>query len=258
VVRRWVIGGAAAAIAVAAVTVYLRFRTDDTVTPVGVADAVAEFQGDSSPSTVDEAHATVHPAPGVYRYTTVGGDRIDALGGASHDYPAVTTIVVRATGCGVTQRWIGAVERFDEVLSCVDDDGAVATRAYTEFHRFFGTDDRQDYRCDGAGRPLGAPAGTTWTFTCRRDGETGVWTGEALGAGELTVAGRTVAVKHVAWSVDNGDPRDQQRTETWYLAGTDLVVRRVMDTATVEESVVGTVHYTEHLELTLDSLTPTR
>ncbi len=91
---------------------------------------------------------------------------------------------------------------------------------------------------------------------CTAGEQIDVFTGTVVGAEQATVGGSAVTVEHVVVTVDDGDARDSQRTETWYLAGTDLVVRRVSDIATTESSAVGDVHYTEHYEIALDSLTP--
>jgi hypothetical protein len=262
-VRRWVFAaGIAVVLVIVGAAVYaLWFRTDTTVTPFGVEEALAELASEpagSEPAGSEPAELPVLPAVGVYTYTTRGGDQIDALGGASHTYPETSTLTVRAMGCGVSQRWVAAGERYDEYEVCPADDG-VALVGWTEFHRFFGTDDRQSYECSGDPRPLGAPAGTTWTTTCRRDGEIGVWTGEVLDPETtILVDGDSVAAEHVVWTIDNGDPDDVVRIETWFMAGTDLVLRRAAVATTVEGSPVGDVHYGEIYEITLRSLTPTR
>ncbi len=72
--------------------------------------------------------------------------------------------------------------------------------------------------------------------------------------GEPTALGRAQRPLQVA----TDDSRDVQVTDTWYLAGTDLVVRRVVNNSTTNGSPVGDVHYLEHVELTLGSLTPAR
>jgi hypothetical protein len=64
--------------------------------------------------------------------------------------------------------------------------------------------------------------------------------------------------EHVVWTIDNGDPNDRQRIETWYLAGTDLVLRRIGFAQTQEQTVIGLVHYDELYDITLESLTPRR
>jgi hypothetical protein len=197
----------------------------------------------------------VQPAPGIYRYTTTGGDAVDALGGASHHYPATSTITVTVDGCATTQRWTAAAERWDELTTCAGD-GGVQLQRFVSLHRFFGADDTETSTCDGQARPLAAAAGTTWTARCIDGDETSTWTGTVLGVETAIVAGQSVDVEHVVVTIDDGDARDSQRTETWYVAGTDLVVRRISDIATTEGSPVGDVHYTEHYEMTLDSLSP--
>ena len=251
----------------------LRYRTDTKVTPVGVDAAVAEFEqsrrvslpaepaSDPPAATAgdDAGPLAVLPEAGVYAYATSGGDGVDALGGASHEYPALTTLTVTPAGCGVAQRWVAAEERFDQFLTCATPDGSgVELAAFTEFHEFFGISERDDFLCTGDPRPVGAAAGTTWTLVCARAGERATWSGTVLEPETITVDGTDVATDHVAWEIDNGDARDRQLTETWYLAGTDLVVRRVIDNRTIEGSVVGDVAYTETAELLLQSLTPSR
>ena len=86
--------------------------------------------------------------------------------------------------------------------------------------------------------------------------QTSVYHGTVVGAETLTVAGAPITAEHVSVTIDDGDSRDAQRTDTWYLTGTDLVVRRVSDIATTEGSAVGDVHYREHYELSLTSLSP--
>jgi len=254
-----VIAGATALVVAAAGVVawQLRYRTDHRVTPIALDDAVARYGEEQATAASLVAGNGVLPEPGVYSYATTGSDGVDALGGASHEYPATTTITVGVAGCGVAQRWDAAVERWDSFTTCADA-GGVRLVAFTQFHQFFGTDDREDYECSGEPRPVGATPGTTWEVTCQRDGETAVWHGEVLDPEPVDVAGAPVDTDHVAWTIDNGDPADSQRTETWYLAGTDLVVRRTIAVVTAESSPVGTVHYTEQAELHLTSLTPAR
>jgi hypothetical protein len=252
-------------------------RTDHTTTVVSPDQAVERFRQSTTTTappttsaaprptaapTTSAAPATTAPPPpapvqpGVYSYTTSGGDGVDALGGAGHTYPATTTITVTSTGSCTTQRWTAAEERWDETTTC-DVPGGVAMTTFVQFHRFFGGDDSQTDVCsDPQPRPIGGPAGATWTARCPASDQVDVFTGTVVGTEQATVGGEPVTVEHVVVTVDDGDTRDSQRTETWYLAGTDLVVRRVSDVSTTDPSAVGDVHYTEHYEITLDSLTP--
>lgn len=237
---------------------WLHSRTDHTTTAISVDQAIEDFRGSATtppaapPTTVPPAE----PAPGVYSYTTSGGDAVDALGGASHTYPATTTITVTSApdGC-TTQRWTAAAERWDETTTCPVGAGLQVQR-FVAFHRFFGSDDTETYTCDGDPRSLDAPAGTAWTARCVSGDDTSIYHGSVVATETAAIAGRTLSVQHVVETIDDGDSRDTQRTETWYLAGTDLVVRRVSDIATTEGSPIGDVHYTEHYEISLASLQP--
>ena len=258
---------------------YLHARTDHTTTAISIDDLLREYRrttqpsppppppsptssavaptttGATSPTTANITTPPVQPAPGVYRYTTTGGDAVDALGGASHQYPATSTITVTVDGCTTSQRWTAAAERWDDLTTCAGD-GGVQLQRFVSLHHFFGTDDTETSTCDGQPRPLGAAAGTTWTTRCMDGDETATWTGTVVGAETATVRDEQVDVEHVVVTIDDGDARDSQRIETWYQAGTDLVVRRISDIATTEGSPVGDVHYTEHYEIALDSLSP--
>ncbi len=282
--RRWIEVATAVALvaAVGGTWWYLHARTDHTTTAISIDDVLREYRRSTqpppptppSPSTPPSSSAAptttavapspttattpappVQPAAGVYRYTTTGGDAVDALGGASHQYPATSTITVTVDGCATTQRWTAAEERWDELTTCAGD-GGVQLQRFASLHRFFGADDNEATTCDGQPRPLGAAAGTTWATRCVDGDEAATWTGTVVGAETAVVGGESVAVEHVVVTIDDGDARDSQRTETWYLAGTDIVVRRISDIATTEGSPVGDVHYTEHYEIALDSLSP--
>ena len=135
------------------VTLWFSRRTDHTTTAVDLGDVVREYRAETSapptatPTTVAPTTApavTVRPVasasaptttlaparladPGVYTYTTTGGDGVDALGGASHTYPATTAVVVTPSGCGTTQRWTAAEERWDEATTCAVA-GGIASR----------------------------------------------------------------------------------------------------------------------------------
>ncbi len=263
--RRWIVVASVVILTAAGIGVYeLHYRTDHRSTPIGVDVAVQDFQvSAASVSVPDDALAPQLPALGVYSYTTTGNDGVDALGGASHSYPSTTTITVTAAGCGVAQRWAPIEQRFDETITCATD-GGIELRQFTAFHQFFGQDERERYTCSGDPRPLGATAGTTWTVACTKEtgtedvGVVSTWTGTVVGTESLRVGDDDVEVEHVTVAIDNQHPGDVQLIDTWYLAGTDLVVRSVVNNSSSSDSPLGKVHYLEHVELTLDSLTPAR
>jgi hypothetical protein len=262
--------GAGVIVVIAAVAGFFAWRTlreGGVTTAVPPSEALSRYRNGSSTSvatsvapssTIGAPAATaVLPAPGVYSYTTTGSDSVDALGGASHSYPATTTLTVRPAGCGVAERWVAAEERWDETVACSSGAGVLVSH-FTGFHRFFGGDSTDDYTCSGGPRPVDAPAGTTWTTICRATDETATYHGSVTGREELTVAGHPVATLHVSTTIDDGDPSDHQVIDTWYQLDTDLVVRRIADIATSSSSPVGLVHYRESYQIDLQALAPQR
>ncbi len=282
--RTTVLLGVAVVLASGGVYAWHRLATGGEVTEVGVAEAVDRYreQADATTTTpsaddraaddppadgdittiVDGDTTTTAPvvgslvAPGVYEYATIGFDRVDALTGARHDYPSITTITVVPYGCGVRLRWDVAVERWDSWDWCLDGDGVRQT-GWVGSHEFFGTAGRNDYICDGDPRPLDAPAGTTWAMTCRMgDRTTSTFTGTVIERTTLTVAGTEIPVLHLRYEVDVvGESTGHQSVEGWYRTTDGLPVREHLTISTKQDTVIGTTNFDE--TYTIDLLTPT-
>lgn len=276
--RRWPrLLGIALALAVAVGTVVLtRYR--NTTTPVTVAEAVEDFRADpgapppTTPSTdpvaTPERSTTAVEAPsprpvlptaGVYVYTTSGRERIDALGGAGHDYPATTTLTVRDGGCGAIVRWQPLEERHEEWEMCDQGDVAVIV-AYTSLHRFFGTDDRQVFVCDApielqTAVHLPSPA----PVTCRSDTLVERVVTVPIPPAPIVVDGKEVPSRGVSFAIElSGSAEGRTSGEMWFAESTGALVAWSETVETVSGSAIGDVRYTERFSLTLDSLEPTR
>src|SRR5262245_41031561 len=78
------------------------FILHDTAKPVSIQDVVRQFR---------EAVQKPGQLEGVYLYSTRGEESVDALGGATHHYPARTTITVVEVPCGVRLQWQPLEER---------------------------------------------------------------------------------------------------------------------------------------------------
>ena len=175
--RTAVLVGTVVVLVVAAGGVYAwhRLATGGKVTEVGVAEAIDRYREQIDATTTRPPATTVPPttevhavttmtaspttevhavttttvpvvhslvAPGVYQYATTGFDSVDALTGARHDYPNITTITVVPYGCGVRLRWDIAVERWDSWDWCLDGD-ALRQTGWVGYHEFFGTPGRE-------------------------------------------------------------------------------------------------------------------
>lgn len=234
--------------------------TDSTAVPLARTQQRYNASTSSIAITIDETTqpqaVTVQlPTPGVYVYATTGRDSVDALTGAHHDYPATTTITVTPTACGVQQRWDVLEQRWEEWQRCAEGEG-ISEAGRANYDEFFGQSQTDTWVCSGDARPVAAAAGTTWTTTCTGETSTDTFHGVVVGSESQQVGSSAVATMHVRVTITDGNPTDSQVIDTWYSAGTDLVVAQTSTAATSNDTAIGTVHYAETYEIRLTSLTP--
>lgn len=290
-----VIGAAAAAVIVVAGYAVWRIAFRDTTTPVSAEEVVADAGARTTtttlppPSTVAPTTSTsaattggsvattsteAPPAttastgssfqvgsepgdPGLYAYETVGAEQIDALGGAEHEYPADTFATIQPGGCGTVVRWTALEERWSEQDLCPEADG-LRLAGFMSYHEWFGRSDLQEFTCDPA-TALVVPleASGSWEYTCSTGERSETWTVDVIGLESLTIDGRTVDALHVrVVSQLDGASAGGSETDTWYLPGTGLILRKVSSSNSTNASPIGDVHYTEQYEITLRSLVP--
>ena len=275
--RRWwwiVAGGVLVAVVVAFVVVrFVVLR--DTTTTISSDDVLARFRASttttstSSPATPSTTSATTAPTPvlappqpGVYQYATSGHEHVDALGGTTHDYPATTTITVTDEGCGVQQRWDVLQERWSSRQLCVTADGVVSG-GYTDFHRFFGQDDRADWTCTPPYVlvPTRPEAGASWPGACTDgSGTAEATTITVVGLEPVTVGGTTVPAVHIQRVEQDtgGDTTASTTTDSWLDVASGLLLKEQASSTSTTSSPIGDVHYSEQYELTLTALQPQR
>lgn len=266
-IPRWLITGMVVALVVPlAVFVVISLLLDDTTTPVDTDDVVADFRDDATTTPVGPTATPVTPdalataSAGVYVYETAGAESIDALGGASHEYPTETTITVRSTACGASYRWVAIEERSEQMDICVID-GALALSAYVADHEFFSQGDTKALVCDEPVVLLtpGLDNGAT-TGVCRGDGlveELTVVVGpvEAVQVGEDLVEAIEVVVDVVVGPPE-GHTQGASRTRLLLNPLSGAIVEWSETTMTTADSQVGSVDYTETFTLRLLSLQP--
>lgn len=263
------VGVIAALIAGALVVKAVWFR--DQARVVAVDDAVDRFrdtlaaeptvavtaQKVTSTTVATEAAAI---EPGVYRYRTTGSERVDALGGTVHQYPAETVLTVTASGCGVWLRWDLLEERREEWQLCTTADGVALQPVGSVYHEFYGVGEIEELRCDRAvvvvPRADSAPpvalqcmlADLPWLP---------VW--EVLGRDTVVVDGSDVPAWHVRMTIDDNDEYPEQTTIDWWLAANGLPLRMTSTTSSTSDSdLVGDVRYEEEYVADLVSLDPLR
>lgn len=244
----WVVAGAVIVVAAALGAWHLALR-DDT-SPVSVGDALASYRARA------EAADTPIPA-GVYVYATTGSERISALGGLEHAYPARTTVTVTGGGCGMTLRWTPLQHRSNTYEIC---DDARSLAGWSEAHRFVGRDDVTRWRCTGtAWLPADTDAGSRSRFTCTSTDSTQEGTTTVVGEETLRVGESDVEVVHLRTAArETGNARGPTLEQRWLEQKTGLPVRLEYTVTTSNPSPIGDVRFHESYSLQLVSLQPRR
>lgn len=196
---------------------------------------------------------------GVYLYATTGRESIDALGGASHTYPATTTVTAIEVPCGVQLDWEALSGRSTTWTFCSTRAGMVLSIS-DERHSFFGQRDHTIYTCsDRLILPADPSSESVYPFRCssRKASETGEMS--ILGSELLQVGDSQVRALHVRSSLTiHGGSNGNETIDWWLDPANSLPARVVMRSRTSRSIFVGRVHYREDFNLRLLSLQPQR
>ena len=98
----------------------------------------------------------------------------------------------------------------------------------------------------------------SWSYVCETGERSETWTVEVIGLEAMEIGGEVVEGIHVkVASALEGASEGGSVTDAWYLPETGLLLREVVSRASVNESIVGEINYTEEYEINLVSLLPT-
>ena len=234
-----------------------RFRSSTTTIATTAPSVATTVINSTVPSTLPPI-ATLAEV-GIYRYRTTGTESIDALDGASHDYPAETTVTVTADGCGVLMRWDALVERYDEWRLCATDSGIELQPNGRQYHEFFSQPDDEGVVCD-RGVVL-VPTTVTANLPpvsqqcmLAEDPWVPVW--QVLERGTRDVDGVAVEVQHVRMTITDDDQYSEHTQIDWYLDPHGLPVDATGVKVSTTPSPIGPVTYHEQYHIELESTTP--
>ena len=196
---------------------------------------------------------------GVYLYATKGRESINALGGATHIYPARTSITLIEVPYGIQLRW-AALEKRSTTWTFCSTAAGVELRISDERHAFFNLSDHADYVCSGRLLiPKNPVAGATEPFTCRSNRNLEVGEAHIIGEGTLDVGGRNIGAIRVSTDLTIRYRDAGHETIEWWLdPATALPLRIKLHSRTSRKMFVGRVRYREDLSLRLLSLVPLR
>lgn len=263
---------AGVSVVIVAALLFVRFVIfNDTATPLTTDQVLQRYRASTTvaqtvlaTTTTVTPHEQTLPATGVYRYTTVGRESIDALDGAEHVYPDETTITFAAAGCGVEMRWDALIERHDEWNLCVTEIGIELQPTAGSYHVFFGEEKVEPIECnrsvvlipsDSANQ---SAVSEPVALSCLIGGQPWFPVWEVLGRDRRTVEGMQVEVQHVRMTVTDEDEFHEHITLDWYLDDHGLLIAATLAKQTLADTVVGAVTYKESYTLELVSLTPLR
>jgi hypothetical protein len=222
----------------------------DTSRPASVKQALREFRAGKYGN---------QGLNGVYLYATSGHESIDALGGASHTYPATTAVTVIGVPCGVQLHWTALSGRSTTWTFCKSSLGTVL-RVSDERHSFFGQHDHTTYTCSGRTLlPEKVQIGAVYPFSCST--KSGSETGDmrVLGRDKLELGKSRVHVLHVRSTlILHGGNAGRETIDWWLDTANALPLRVVLKSRTSRSIFVGRVHYHEDFSLRLLSLSPQR
>ena len=244
---------ATACVAVLALLVWLKWPRDEP-SRATVGDAVRSFRAEGENDK--RRGKPTEPPLGVYRYATRGSESVNSpVLNTSHDYDGVSTIVLSAGPCAERERWQVLDGRWTEGELCPGAHGTTAGTV-TEFHEFFGTAQRDAFRCHGDAAAL--KPGVSLTSSCRSDSSSIATTSHVLRPASIMVGGVTYDTTQIdSRSVFGGENSGTALRREWRRRSDGLLLRRTVSSE-ADSSLAGGTHYSEQYTIRLLSTTPRR
>ncbi len=229
---------------------------------VSVNDALNDYRARASTTMVgptDAGLSTRHavvPA-GVYTYITNGREALDGPLTESHIYPAESAITITESECGFDWRWDVFERRSDTNVWCWINDDLTESQSTTD-HIFFKVHDKRTFICEPVAVVLPSPASTTsMTSTCTGSDTVNSRTAKLVGKESLLVGDDIVDTIIVTATDVAGKKSSGISTVTLWLRPSDGLIIKMHRVADIKnDSIIGAIHYTEDISLTLASLTP--
>lgn len=231
---------------------------------VTVKDALDDFRARVSTTLMAKSPARVPRGPhaippiGVYTYKTVGRESLDGPLNESHDYPAESAITITASDCGFDWRWEVFERRSDTNTWCWTNSGLTESRSTTD-HIFFNVHDKRTFVCQPVAVVLPSDPAATSSSICAGSDTVNAHTAQVAGTESLQVGGDTVDTVIVkATDVAGKKSRGTSTVTLWLRASDGLIVKMHRIADIKNNSIIGAIHYTEDITLTLSSLLPQR
>ena len=257
--RRWLMG-IALIIVLLACGGWWWISLDPSV--VSINDALNDYRARTSTTmasplgtSLSARHAVI--PEGVYTYITNGREALDGPLTESHIYPAESAITITTSECGFDWRWDVFERRSDTNIWCWINDDLTESQSTTD-HIFFKVHDKRTFICEPVAVVLPSPTSTTsMTSTCTGSDTVNSRTAKLVGKESLLVGKDVVDTVIVTATDIAGKKSSGISTVTLWLRPSDGLIIKMHRVADIKnDSIVGAIHYTEDITLTLASLTP--
>ena len=230
---------------------------------VSVNDALNDYRNRASTTMVDAPIGTSLSArhavipEGVYTYITNGREALDGPLTESHIYPAESAITITESECGFDWQWDVFERRSDTNKWCWINDDLTEAQSTTD-HIFFKVHDKRTFICEPVAVVLPSPTSTTsMTSTCTGSDTVNSRTAKLVGKESLLVGKDVVDTVIVTATDIAGKKSSGVSTVTLWLRPSDGLIIKMHRVADIKnDSIIGAIHYTEDITLTLASLTP--
>ena len=230
---------------------------------VSVNDALNDYRNRASTTVVDAPIGTSLSArhavipEGVYTYITNGREALDGPLTESHIYPAESAITITESECGFDWQWDVFERRSDTNKWCWINDDLTEAQSTTD-HIFFKVHDKRTFICEPVAVVLPSPTSTTsMTSTCTGSDTVNSRTAKLVGKESLLVGKDVVDTVIVTATDIAGKKSSGVSTVTLWLRPSDGLIIKMHRVADIKnDSIIGAIHYTEDITLTLASLTP--
>jgi hypothetical protein len=244
---------AAACVAMLALLTWLEWPRDEPGRAT-VDDAVRSFRAENESGK--RGSGSEEPPLGVYRYATRGSESIDSpVIDTSHDYEGISTIVLSAGRCAERERWQVLDGRWTEGELCTGAHSKTSGTV-TEFHEFFGTGQKDSFRCDGDAASL--KTGSRFASSCRSEDSSISTRSRVLASGSVAVSGVAFdTIQIESRSTFSGENSGTAERREWRRRSDGLLLRRTVRSE-ADSSAAGGTHYTEQYSIRLLSTTPRR
>jgi hypothetical protein len=200
------------------------------------------------------------PPSGVYRYRTSGNETL-SVAGIARNFPNLTNAIVTDARCA-TVRWEPLVQHVEGQVECPVPAGGLSLVAFPSSEQIAGVTTNMEIDCP-AGTYLVPPdvaAGKHWKTTCHAPGQVAQVSGTVVGFNSVKVGGTAVPSVHTRLTMSfSGSESGTSPSDYWVSLENGMILRETESVDVLQSAgPLGSVHYTEQMAISLQSLTPAR